>query len=91
MREGKEVAWMDWCRLLSTKYKDEALVTLKEEGLLQEAFMMFTIDDTYYTIGFSEGNHLPATEREVNRKHQQMKKECLIPIGPASLLYHFKA
>ncbi len=91
IKEGKVAKWRDWCRLLETTYKNEAIESLKEEGMSYEAFFIFTIGDDFYTIGIGEGKELPANmDRELNQKHRATKRECLEKVGELERDYELK-
>ncbi|MBI3337117.1 MAG: hypothetical protein HY005_00635 [Candidatus Staskawiczbacteria bacterium] len=88
IKEGKLDKWFEWGKLLTTKYREEAIETLKEEGLNYEAFCVFKIEEEYYTISMIEGEEKPTNmDRELNQKHKETKKECLEYIGPIEKVY----
>ncbi len=88
VKEGKLETWKEWCNLLMTKYKNEAVETLKEEGVVYEAFSIFSINEEYYTIAMIEGEAKPTNmERELNQKHRATKKECLERIDSLEIGY----
>lgn len=88
IKEGKFEQWKNWCHLLMTQYKDEAIETLKEEGLSHESFAIFSIDGNYYTLAMVEGDAKPTNmERELNQKHRTVKKECLERIDSIEMGY----
>ncbi|MFO0704403.1 MAG: DUF6176 family protein [Candidatus Andersenbacteria bacterium] len=88
IKKGKLEAWLNWCKLLHTTYRKDAIRTLSEEGLTHEGFGIFKLNEEHYTIGFSVGENLPANmNKEINQKHRAMKKECLEKIGPVELNY----
>jgi len=90
IKEGKLKKWREWCRLLMTKYKNEAIETLKEEGITHEAFLIFPINGHYYTVAMIEGETRPTNmERELNQKHKAVKKECLERIEAVEIGYEF--
>ena len=78
IKEGKLEKWREWCHLLMTQYKDEAIETLKEEDVTYEAFSIFPIQGQYYAVAMVEGEMKPTNmERELNQRHKAIKKECL--------------
>jgi len=88
IKEGKLETWKEWGNLLMTKYKDEAIETLKEEGLIYECFCVFEIDGNHYTLAMIEGEEEPTNmDRELNQKHRATKKKCLEKIGPVEKVY----
>jgi len=90
IKEGKLDKWLEWGNLLITIYKEEAIETLKEEGLTYEGFAVFEIDGKNYTFSMIEGEEKPTNmERELNIKHREVKKECLEKIGPINKVYEF--
>jgi len=88
IKEGKLEQWLEWGRLLTTTYKEEAIETLREEGLTYEGFCIFKIDNNHYTLAMLEGEARPADMAiELNRKHKEMKKECLEKISSVEKVY----
>lgn len=88
IKKGKVKKWKEWCQLLNTTYRKEAIKTLKEEGLSWEGFSVFELDGKNYTLGFSEGKHLQAnTNNKLNQKHKNTKQECLIYIKEIKFSY----
>lgn len=89
VKEGQYTTWKNWCAELSTSLLREAELTLQEEQVLQELTLGFEIDDTQYIIGFMDGDCLPANmDREVNKRHKEMKQQCLEYIGETDVLYN---
>jgi hypothetical protein len=83
IKEGKLDTWKNWCGVLRTTYKEEALETLKEEGLIYEACVGFEIEGNWYTLGIVQGEEKPINlERELNIKHRAIRKECLQRVTP---------
>jgi len=91
IKKDKLDIWRDWCELLRTKYSKEALETLVEEGVLFEAFICFEINNQWYSLGLSSVPITPTNmNRELNRKHKAMRKECLEDMSiPVEILYSF--
>lgn len=88
IKKEKLDVWKKWCQLLNSDLKMEAIETLIEEKVSYEAFAIFKIKEEFYTIGFGEGEFLPANlNKEINIKHQAVKKECLEYIDSAEMLY----
>lgn len=88
IKDGKLETWLEWGNLLETTYKEEAVETLKEEGVTTEAFGLFELNGENYTLGISMGENLPANlKKEINIKHKEVKKECLIFIKKVDLVY----
>ena len=88
IKEGKVEHWRQWCNLLATEYKKEAIETLQEENLTYESFSIFSINGQHYTIGMTEGDAKPANmERELNQKHKTIKQECLERMSPVEMGY----
>lgn len=87
-KEGKEGLWKKWCNELNTTLKEEALETLKEEGLLFECSAVFKVQTASYALILVKGEALPSDKnKEINKKHQQMKKECFEDAYPLDVLY----
>lgn len=90
IKEGKLEKWIEWGNLLITQYKEEAVETLKEEGVTYEGFCVFEINGEHYTLAMVEGEAKPANmERELNRKHKETKKDCLEYVGAVEKVYEF--
>jgi len=88
IKEGKLDKWREWGKLLETTYKEEAIETLKEEGLSYESFCVFQINGEYYTFAMTEGEHRPINmDRELNQKHKAIKRECLERIDSPENVY----
>ena len=88
IKEGKLGKWLEWGKLLATQYKEEAIETLKEEGVNYESFCVFEIRGEHYTLAMVEGEaKLANMERDLNRKHREVKKECLEYVGPVEKVY----
>ena len=90
IKESKLAQWKEWCGLLHTEYRTEAIETLKEENVLYEAFGIFELKGEWFTLGFGEDNGEPLSanpNRKLNQQHILNKKECLEYIGPIELLY----
>ncbi len=79
IKEGKLDQLKDWCLQLGTTLKEGALESLSEEQVDQEGCFLFSINGEHYVAGYmhSPTEILPATDSELNRKHKQMKAECL--------------
>jgi len=92
IKKGLKKEWIDWCAEIQNIRRSEAIETLKEEKVIQEAFVFFEVDDVEYTLGISEGENLPANnERDINKIHKEKKKKCLEYIGKVDTLYHLKS
>lgn len=88
IKEGKRDGWYTWCRELSSNLREEAILTLKEEQVLQELTLAFSIEDSDYVIGYMDGDCLPANmERDINQRHKEMRAECLEYMGDVEVLY----
>ncbi|MEK7552246.1 MAG: DUF6176 family protein [Patescibacteria group bacterium] len=81
VKEGKLQVWKDWCKLLSTEFKDEALKTIKEENLLLEGCLVFPVGKDFYVVGYTlenAGGVKPTNlDNNLNKKHLEKRKECL--------------
>lgn len=77
IKEGKLNQWKDWCDLLMTKFKSEALETLKEEKVAYEGCFTFELNSEHYVLGLADGECLPASDCELNRQHKKHRQECL--------------
>lgn len=91
IKEGRKEEWLSWCKELSTTLRDEAIETLKEEGVVQELTIAFSINGDDYVLGYMDGEILPANmDQEINQKHKEMKEECLERVRDADVLSNFK-
>lgn len=92
IKKGKIKTWQNWCKLLSSRYKKQALATLKQEGLTHEGFSSFNFKGETYVIAMSIGRHLSVDmKNKLNQKHKKIKKECLKHIKTANIDYYFKS
>lgn len=83
--------WKSWCHEVSTILKDEAILSLKEEKVIQEITLCFEIKGDFYGIGYMDGDAFPANpEREINIKHKEVKKRCLEFISDVEILYNIQ-
>jgi hypothetical protein len=90
IKPGKKDEWQHWCHKIATTHKDEAIDTLKEENIMHEMFVIFSLDGEDYTIGFSqesEGQIAQSTDIDdpLNQKHRDKKHECLEPIDESDV------
>lgn len=92
VKKGKLQQWKDWCSLLVTKYNKEALESMREELVLQEACLVGKFADNEYVLGLMEGGGNPTNmESKVNKLHRKNRKECLEKVGSfETALYTFK-
>ena len=83
----------EWGKKLMTEYLDEARETLKEENSTREFFYIFRIEDKYYGAANMEGdNIIPSNlNRELNRKHREILKECTEGTIELEDIYNIKA
>jgi len=92
IKKGKVKTWQNWCKLLNSKYKKEAVTTLKQEGLTNESFSSFKVNNITYVIAMSIGQHLPVdSENSLNQKHRKVKKECLEYLKTADISYYLES
>lgn len=91
VKDGQWEAWKNWCTELNTTLRKEAILTLEEERVFQELTIGFEVDGDYFVIGFMDGECLPANmERDINKRHNAMKHQCLERVGNADVLYNIK-
>lgn len=84
--------WKEWCKEISTNLKKEAELSLIEEKVVQETTFCFKIDTEWYGLGFIDGESLPANpDREINKKHKDIKNKCIEFISEAEVLYNIKS
>lgn len=77
---------------MSSRYKKQALATLKQEGLTHDGFSSFNLKGETYIIAISIGQHLPVDmKNKLNQKHGEVKKECLEYIETADIGYYLKS
>lgn len=77
IKKDKIQTWKDWCISLQKKFSKEAIETLKEEGLESEFYTVFEIKGDFYTLagGYRLKNG-STSDRELNKMHNDKKKEC---------------
>lgn len=81
--------WTSWCMELA-QHGSEIEETLREEGLLWEGCVTFQIREAWYVALSANTKGQPAsTEREINKKHREMLRECLGERVQAETLYYF--
>lgn len=91
VKSGHLEQWRSWCDELETSLYAEALNTLKEEQVFQEAAFLFELSGEYYVFGFIDGECLqPDMTKEINIKHKRMKDECLERVSNIEVLYNIK-
>ncbi len=90
VKPGKLGQWKAWCEKIQNQLRDEAVKTLLEEGVRQEAAMLFELEGSHYVLGFMDADTLaPANEaHEINRQHRLQKKECLEKVSRVETLYY---
>jgi hypothetical protein len=85
IRTEKLQTWIDWCDELNNTLYQEAKQTLSEEGAVFEIFINFKLNNDWYTVGLTMpflGELKPTNlDKAINRKHRQIIRECLEPIG----------
>jgi|GEM_PF-3472941 len=83
--------WKEWGSKLMGELKEEALITLKEEQLLQEHMFLVEIESKQYLGFFSEGKSMPANmERLINKLHRKLLDESRVRRIEGTLLYSIK-
>ncbi len=90
IKKDKVEVWKAWCHELNTVLREQARETIHEEGNIHETFLIFELGGEMYTIGLAEGKNLPATEKEINRKHKELSFECLDKVSKAFSLYNIR-
>lgn len=91
IKEGKLEKWKAWTTQLQSASRSQAVETLRDEKIIEELAIIFEIKREFYVLGFAEGEMLPADmSREINKKHKQMREECLEFINNGEVLYHLK-
>ena len=91
VKQGRFDQWRAWCNELQTSLREDALDSLRQEQVYQEAAFLFEIKGEHYVLGFMDGESLPGDmTKEVNIKHKQMKEECLEYISNIEVLYNIK-
>lgn len=88
LKKDKVSEWKKWCSKIDNSLQEEALRTLKEEESSLETFLIFEINNEFYTIGFGIGKFLAINQdRKLNTMHMKKKKECFEKIIPVENLY----
>jgi hypothetical protein len=92
VKDGQWETWTQWCTELNTTLRKEAILTLHEEQVLQELTLGFSLNNEHYIIGFMDGDCLPANmKRDINQRHQEMKRQCLERVDDVAVLYNIKS
>jgi hypothetical protein len=90
IKEGKLDQWKQWCDLLMTVKKEEALYSLALEKVYRETCLYFNINNTTYIIGsvsFLQDTKPADMTLSVNVEHGRQKKECLEFVCNIDTLY----
>lgn len=92
IKENKNNQWSDWCTLLMSQ-KTEAEETLKEEKVFSEFCGRFVVEKNIFIIlaSINDGSTLSPTDKEINLKHMEEKKECLEFVCRGEEMYLFFA
>jgi hypothetical protein len=83
---GKETDLMAWGDRLMSDLHDEALETLKEEGVNYEVMKLFQIGNEWYILAFVNSDYqIKETnmERELNKEHRRIyhgSRDAQIPL-----------
>lgn len=79
--------WKEWCHSLQKEFNQQAIETLKEEGLESEFYTLFEIHGEFYTLagGYQLGDGY-TSDKDINRIHQEKKEECFEKKVDASIL-----
>ncbi len=76
IKSDKLDVFLQWGKYLENN--PEAIETLEEEQVRFEGFYYAKIGKDYYAFGVADNpNPLPATERELNRKHKSLLREVI--------------
>ncbi|MBX4209555.1 hypothetical protein KW799_02610 [Candidatus Parcubacteria bacterium] len=87
IRKEKLEKLLTWAKELSTTYKSEALAALREEKVSREYVGIFYIENEPYALCFMEGECLPASDSELNRKHKEVMRDCIETSYPLDTAY----
>lgn len=92
VKPGKEGVIQEWGKKLMTGYAQEAREALREENVSHEFFYLFKIGNDYYIAAHMEGDNIvpPNLNRELNRKHREVLKECVEEAVELEELYDIK-
>ncbi len=74
LKKEKLEIWKNWLSELQSN--PETLNTLKEEKMLFEFYSVFEIDENYYCFAGGEGEFKKSSDKQINIKHNEIKKEC---------------
>lgn len=78
LKKDKLETWKAWCLEINQNRKDEALETLKEEGLNREYGGILNINGDWYGFIFADKEGKPSDKsKEINRTHLQKFLECV--------------
>lgn len=80
----------NWGEKLQKERHEEALMSMKQEGVRMEAAFLFQINRRDYVIGLiiSNGEKKPVDlNMEINKQHLDVLDRCLVKKLPAEVLY----
>jgi len=87
--DGKLDKLLAWGNYLESN--PEARETLREEAVLFEALLYVMVDNRYLAFGVTDNpKPLPATDRDINRRHRAILKECLRPRAKLLPIYKLR-
>lgn len=84
--------WKAWCSELQNERREEATVTLQEEGLEFETAGIFKLANNYYVLATVYGEaKVSDKSKEINKTHLEKRIKCLEPISEVEVLYLLKS
>ncbi|GEM_PF-1111698 len=93
IKHGKVEKLKRWYQKLDSIRRDEALESIRREGVKRKFATIVQLNEKYYDIGFSEVSNgakvLPADQSmSVNLEHRAIMEDCLVtPPFKGELLY----
>lgn len=91
---GKKQIWLDWSKELKRR-KEEAIATLKDEGVVSESCFISEDGETIYY--FMEAEDFEAVQKAastsshpIDADHKKAKESSLLRIAKLDCLFHFE-
>lgn len=93
LKKDKVEKFKEWTHLLNTTLRDEAMLSLKEENCSRELIQFFEIQGEFYIATHIEGEDIVPSnkEREINKRHIEIMKECIEEKIATETLYDIKS
>jgi hypothetical protein len=78
LKPNKRNELLNWGKQLMSIYYQEALKAISEENCSREFGFAFSIgNDDYAVLHMEGGTILPPTDRNLNKRHKEILKDCI--------------